>query len=142
MSEAALQTLIKSALDGSGAFAAGSVAINSWSLLDGPSSAAPYAIIQTADDVALVQMLCAQLEYSALITLYDAFTDWDESLAAFQSTRDTALAALLDGSITVSELRSVTPVEYDYLNYLTPEQLRDALPAFVRQTFVLRAPDH
>lgn len=127
-------------------FSTGDVTIGDWSILDGSSQAAPFAIIEVADGMTVTGI---ESQYSIVrsipMTLIVRFLDWDTSLLAFRDLRQSVIDQLLDVDHYTSTsaalawgLRGMTndggidPV-YDRYN----ENTAESLPVYLSQRLLL-----
>jgi hypothetical protein len=147
MSEATLQAdLQRELLKLTSLFSAGDVVICDWTVLDGSSQNAPYAIIDTADtfdvaDIVATSSTVWQIPFDLVIR----FTDWDTSRLAMRDARATIIAALMKtenyaqaSAALAWGLRGIsagTSVEEIYDRY--NENTAESLPAFLSQTINL-----
>lgn len=141
MRERDLHVAIQNALTGSGLFQPGSVTINDSRVVDGSSARGPFAIVQSADTVETLPLASGSLVYDVYITLYQNWRDWQSSMDAFSDVRDGVLAALVaagKSTLVLLALRTATPIEYQYQNYVDSAELREAQPRYVRQTLAAR----
>lgn len=148
MSETILQAdLQRELLKLTSLFSAGDVTISDWSVLDGSSQAAPFAIIDVCDTFDMPD-ITLETEASTWILLFDLvvrFLDWDTSRLAIRDARTTILLALCDtahyssasaalawGLRKISSGSSIEPI-YDKYN----ENPVESLPAYLSQTINL-----
>jgi len=147
MSESVIQADIqRELLKLTSLFSAGDVVISDWSVLDGSSQSAPFAIIDTANDFSMDGV---QADYSVTwqipFDLVVRFIDWDTSRLAIRDARETivnalrktenynsASAILAYGIRRIYSGSGISEV-YDKYN----ENAAESLPAFLSQTITL-----
>lgn len=146
-SEATIQGIIQTIIQGIAGFATASVTINDWSVLDGPVENAPYAIIQTADEFASVKEGFTPNNYWEIrVILYAGFENWDTGFNNFRDARQ----ALLDkfnaqdssrslglAGTNIREIKSDGPIQPYYSMYLEFQEMMESDPIFLFQTIVL-----
>lgn len=148
MSETTLQTdLQRELLRLTATFSAGDVTICDWSVLDGSSMAAPFAIIDVAEtfnmpDVTIRQWSCA---WAILFDIVVRFVDWDTSRLAIRDLRAVVLDALRDTThyhasstalaFGLRKISAGSPIEEIYDKY--NENTAESLPVFLSQTIIL-----
>jgi len=147
MSEATILTQLQTELRRlASTFASADVTVNDWGVLDGPSSAAPFAIIEASDDFTVDEI---QASWSALwsiqVTLIVKFDDWDTAKAALTTVRQTVINHLVDvehmqsanGSLAVGieSVRSDGGIAAVYDKY--NENAAEALPVFLAQRLII-----
>jgi tryptophan 2,3-dioxygenase len=146
-SETAIQLGIKTAIQSMIEFADADVVINDWSILDQSSQAAPYVIIENADNFRSMQITqTPENTWDIPITLIERFIDWTTSLNNFRDRRQAIIDKINSGDersanglsgVTIDEIRSDGSIGQIFLAYLTPEQQVEALPTFLSQRIVL-----
>jgi hypothetical protein len=129
-------------------FSAGDVVISDWSILDGSSQKAPFAIIEVSDDFEIDGIQERQWEKITSIpfTLIVRFVNWDVSMLAFRDARQSVIDGLVNvsnyqrasaklawGLLSVSSSGTVDPV-YDRYN----ENSAESLPVYLSQRITLR----
>jgi hypothetical protein len=146
MSEITIAQSLQRVLQGMTLFADADVVINDWGVLDGPNAAAPYVIIETADDFTLTDIAAApRATWNIPFTLVERFTDWDNAKSALMTDRDSILAVLenvaaIDGATNnalawgLRAIRNDGPIAGIYDRY--PSDDREALPAFLSQRLI------
>ena len=79
-------------------FSSGDVTIGDWSVLDGSSQSAPFAIIEVSDDFGITDIQTRQSEHTRQIpiTLIVRWIDWDISMLAFRDARQSVLDCLIN----------------------------------------------
>lgn len=142
MSESALlEQLQSSLLSLTTVFSPGSVTICDWGVLDGPSSRAPFAILEPSDTVVLQDIpTYATASWEIQITLIVRFLDWKVSLPEFSRVRQSVLDLLrhperLSGpllSIGIQSVQSRSDISGIYSKY--PENPQESLPVYLGQT--------
>ena len=147
MSESTLQAdLQRELLKLTALFSTGDVVIGDWSVLDGSSLAAPFVIIEVADDYNVTQLETEwQQTRSIPMTLIVRFVDWDTSMLAFRDTRQTVIDALTAtmyydsasvnlawGLRGISNGSGIDPV-YDRYN----ENSAESIPVYLSQRIIL-----
>lgn len=138
MSEESAQLAVQAALLNSGVFQAFSITVNDFTVLDRSASLGPFAVIQTADTVEMLPLATGSFVYDVFLTLYQPFRDWRPSLMEFQVLRDAAMVAVRGVDAVIMTLRTATPIEYQYNNYVDSAESKEAMPLFIRQTLVAR----
>jgi hypothetical protein len=145
--ETALQSALKTLIQSLDEFDAVDVAINEWTILDGPNINAPYVVIKNADDLtARKDTAATQNQWLIPVELYVNFTDWKETLDRFRNMRQ-ALLTLFGGDndsrsadsiegVTIDVIRNRGPIEYLYDRYLPDDLQSEALPIFISQTLI------
>jgi hypothetical protein len=147
MSESTLQAdLQRELLRLTSVFSSGDVTIGDWSVLDGSSQSAPFAIIEVADALS-VSDIDAQWDktISLPFTLIVAFSDWDTSMLAFRDARQSVTDKLIDkdrytstsaalgwGLRSIATGGEISPV-YDRYN----ENSAESLPVYLSQRIIL-----
>ena len=149
MSETTIQTGIQTAIRAMSEFDNADVVINDWSILDQSSSAAPYVIIENADEFTSKQdTVTPDNTWQIQVTLIERFDNWKSSLDNLRTRRqaiidkintDTIRSAGGLANVTIDEVRAGGPIGYIYNRYLTDEQMAEALPAFLSQLIILSA---
>ncbi len=123
------------------------VVINDWSILDGPSSAAPYALIETPDDVEVLEIE-SDAQYSLVaipVYLIVRFLDWTSAKNDLLSLRTTVINHLIHpedfaqdqgqlGAI-IRKIRSGSDVVGIYDRY--EENQEESLPVFLAQLILI-----
>jgi len=147
MSEAIIQAdLQRELLRLTTTFSFGDVTIDNWSVLDGSSQNAPYAIIETADDTILTDI---QSDSSGVMQIpfwiFVVFSDWGSSASELGVLRDTIVAALrkVENYQAASAalgwglrtIKSGSPVGEYYNKY--DENLSENIPVFRTQLIIL-----
>lgn len=146
MSEELIEEGIQAILQAMTDFASGDVTINDWDILDGSRSAAPYVVIQTADDFASRQDASSQVEvWGIKIHLFTEFQGWD-ALTDFRDTRQAIIdefnaagtnrAAGQSGLTDTRELRNEGPIDYAYKKYEDEDEEEVSDPDFVHQVII------
>jgi len=146
MSEATIKTGLATAIRAMSEFATADVVLDDWSVLDLPSSNAPYAIIETSDDfVSRQDTMEPVTRWEIPITLIVEFVDWSSSMVELGTLRqalidkintdDIRSAGGLEG-VTIDELRSSSPVTPMYDQYLSQEEASDSEPTYLGQRIV------
>lgn len=128
-------------------FSTTDVVINDWSILDGPSSNAPYALIETPDEIEILEIESDAQYTLVAIPLYliVRFLDWTTSKNDFLSLRTTVLNHLSSpgdfaknqgqlGAI-IRKIRSGSDVIGIYDRY--EENERESLPVFLTQQLLI-----
>jgi hypothetical protein len=147
MSEATIQAdLSRELLKLTAHFSAGDVVIEDYSVLDGSSAAAPFAIIESSDDFAQVGVETQwSLTWQVSFTLLVRFIDWDTSRLAMRDLRQAVIDALTDtthysaSSVTLAwGLRGIASGSgisevYDRYN----ENSAESLPVYLSQRIIL-----
>ncbi len=147
MTEAILQAdLQRELLALTATFSSGDVTIGDWSILDGSSLSAPFAIVEIADDFTVEGVESEaitrwQIPFSIIVR----FTDWDASMLEIGTLRQTVLAKLVDtvhydassttlawGLRGISSNTGINEV-YDRYNDNTAE----SLPVYLSQRIIL-----
>lgn len=148
MSEATIQSGIQAVIQAMTEFSDGDVVINDWSILDQGNSAAPYVIIENADEfVSRQDAPSDQTTWQIKITLIEKFIDWDTTLNYFRTRRQaiidkinavgTARSAGGLAATTIDVVRSGGPIGYIYNRYIPDDQLAEAMPDFISQLIIL-----
>lgn len=147
MSESVLQAdLQRELLRLTSTFSAGDVPIGDWSVLDGSSQAAPFAIIEMSDDFSAIGL---DSDYSNTwqipFTLLVAFADWDTSMLAIAALRAIVIAALKDKAhflpasaalgFGLRSIKSGTGISSVYDRY--NENTAESLPVYLSQRIIL-----
>jgi len=147
MSEATLSAdLQRELLALTATFSSGDVTIGDWSILDGSSQAAPFAIIEISDDFSVTSIEDNPSTFWQLpFTLLVRFVDWDTSMLAIGALRQTVLdkltspvyflaasASLAWGIRGISSNTGISEV-YDRYNANTAE----SLPVYLSQRIIL-----
>lgn len=147
MSEAILQAdLQRELLRLASVFSAGDVTIGDWSVLDGSSQNAPFAIVEVSDVFGVSNIETQySLTRSIPLTLIIRFLDWDTSLLAFRDARQSVIDHLLAtkyysaasadlawGLRGISSGSGIDPV-YDRYN----ENASESLPVYLSQRIIL-----
>jgi hypothetical protein len=102
MSEATIQLGIQAALRAMSEFEDADIVINDWSVLDQSSSAAPYVIIENADDFTSRQDTVTPVtRWEIPLTLIERFDDWQPALDNLRTRRQ----AIID-KINSDDIRS------------------------------------
>lgn len=148
MSESTLQAdLQRELLKLTSLFSTGDVTICDWSVLDGSSLSAPFAIIDAAESFDMTDATLRQWTNAWVIPfdLVVRFIDWDTSRLAIRDARQTIINALRDNTHYSSSssalawgLRRISagsPIEEIYDKY--NENTAESLPAFLSQTINL-----
>ena len=147
--ETTIQTDLKTTLLTMSEFDAGDVVIDDWTILDQPTTNAPYALIRTADDFRWREdsMDGEHRTWSILVGLYVAFSEWGVSRAVFRDLRQAVLdkfagdnSALTGDNVLIQEIRNAGPIGEVYDVYIAPEELPEATPIMLFQdlTFEVR----
>jgi len=151
MSESTLQAdLQRELLRLTSLFSSGDVTICDWSVLDGSSQNAPYAVIEVADEFDSNTENTWTTTWQIPFTFIVRFTDWDDTLVSVRNTRQTILAALRDtthyhasstalawGLRRISAVTGISEI-YDKYNDNTTE----SLPVYLSQTINLEVDEH
>ena len=147
MSEVDIQTdLQRELLNLTSIFQTGDVTIGDWSILDGSSANAPYAIIEMADDFSVSG---AQSEWNGTtsipFTLIVKFIDWDTSMLAFRDLRQSVIDALKStmyynsSSVTLGwglrSIASASGIDPVYDRYEANPS--ESIPIFLSQRIIL-----
>ncbi len=148
MSEAAIQTALQTLIRAMTAYEDNSVTINDWSILDNLGEAhAPFCIIGSSDNfMARQDTQEANTRWDMPITIFEAFTGWQATLAGITLRRQ-ALVDMINtagtnrsvgtSEITIDAVRNDGLVEPYYDPYLDPDQIAIAEPIYLRQRIVL-----
>lgn len=142
MTEKTVAEAVQDVLQAIATFEDADVTINDWSVLDQPTTNAPYAIVETADDFGVTYISSEEVyRWSIPVTIIEQFQDWDTSLTAFRDTRQLVIDALGVGGgvvgLAVRAIRSSGPVGYIYPAYTQVEFTADAIPIFVTQRIIV-----
>jgi hypothetical protein len=147
MSESTLQAdLQRELLRLTSTFSSGDVTIGDWSVLDGSSQAAPFAIIEMADGFSMIDIQGERSNtWPIPFTILVAFSDWDTSMTAIRDLRETILNALVKvENYTATSaglgwgLRTIaagTGISEVYDRY--QENAAESLPVYLSQQIVL-----
>jgi len=148
MSESSILQELKSCLESlNTVFSPGDVTINDWSVLDGSSLNAPYAIIESCDDFSLDSPQSrSSLIWDIPVHLIVRFENWNISKPALSSLRQSILDKFLDLESFSSSMSKLAvgfrrlwpagPISGIYDRYLENEQ--EALPVYLSQTILIR----
>jgi hypothetical protein len=127
-------------------FSTGDVVIDDWSVLDGPSSKAPYAIINASEEFS-TDLIRSQWStvWNIPVTLIVAFSDWGVTERALRDLRQTILDKLTnpDGFTSsngvlawgIQSVRSGGGFEGVYDRYV--ENPVEAIPVFLSHRVIL-----
>jgi len=147
MSEATIQSGLQTIIQGMAAFANADVVVNDWGILDGAVSAAPFVIISNADNfVGRRDTTTPNTVWEVAVTLYEAFTEWATTLDNFRTRRQAIIDELDSGDnrsanglegVTIDEIRNEGPIEPYYGPYITADEIPEAIPQFLTQTWIL-----
>lgn len=127
-------------------FSSGDVTINDWSVLDGSSQGAPFAIIETTDDFTIEGMEDEPItRWQIPFNIIVRFIDWDTSMLAIRDLRqsvldrltktvyyDPASTTLAWGLRGISSNTGISEV-YDRYN----ENTAESLPVYLSQRIIL-----
>jgi len=141
MSEKALQESLKTTLETLTGWDTVKVVINDWRILDGSTSAAPYAIIETADGFSSNQAAMIPVtNWQIPVTLFVAFKDWSEAYDRFRDLRQAVIDEIAKNA-EFSTCYLVNVIRNDGLvgEWYDPYQNQDTnpMPIFVTQRIVL-----
>ena len=143
MSEQTIAIALRTLLQSMSNFADADVTICDWSVLDGSSTAAPYAIIDVADSFETqFQVSVEEARWDIPVEIYEAFSDWDTTRAAFRDTRQAVIDQLADSpgatlGLACRAVRSESPVAPVYPAYLSDNERAEALPVFLMQRIIV-----
>lgn len=140
-----IQTILQAMTD----FASADVVLDDWGVLDGPNAAAPFVIIEVADNFISRQDLPANEEtWDIKVWLYTKFIDYATSKPAFRDTRQAILdefnikdssnrAAGVSGKMTnIMEIRAGGDIDYEARVFEEEDLERVSDPDFVRQLLI------
>ena len=135
MSETTLLAEIQDILETSTRFER--VTVNDHSWLD--VSMDRFAVVDTSDILELVfRAGGTDVDYQIFVTVYEPFTDWQESYNDFMTTRQAVIDALRDYDAVTGVIQSVrTDAPIRYVSYDDDQ----ALPVFIVQRFVVTVRD-
>jgi hypothetical protein len=141
MSEKTLQESLKATLEALTGWDTVKVVINDWRVLDGSTTAAPYAIIETADGFSSDQTaMIPTVNWQIPVTLFVAWKDWG---AAYDHLRDLRQAVIdeIAKNAQFATCYLVNTVRNDGLvgEWYDPYQNQDInpMPIFVIQRLIL-----
>ena len=147
MSEANIQSGIKTALQAMTEFEDADIVVNDWGILDQSSLSAPYVIIEDADDFTSDQDTETPKNlWSMPITLIERFTDWTTTLNNLRTRRQAIIDKINSGTVrsagglagtNLRRVRNDGPIGRIYPAYIPEGQAQDALPAFLSQRIIL-----
>lgn len=128
------------------------VTINDWSILDGARSRSPFLVLYLSDDFDSRQDATTPVtDWNIKGDLYEPFLDWEESMNSFRDKRQAIIDKLnLDDNrsaggldaVTIDRIRSGESIQYLFPFFLDPEQLRDSLPEYIKQTLIFEAQEY
>ena len=135
MSETTLLAEIQDILETSTRFER--VTVNDHSWLD--VSMDRFAVVDTSDILELVfRAGGTDVDYQIFVTVYEPFTDWQESYNDFMTTRQAVIDALRAYDAVTGVIQSVrTDAPIRYVSYDDDQ----ALPVFIVQRFVVTVRD-
>lgn len=155
MSEATIQTALKTLVEGLSAFDSVNVVINDWGVLDGAVASAPYFIIESGDDFSSVQT--SKIEQTTLqikAYLFESFTTWKATLDNLTTRRDAILALFnnsdtgarmagsveaADRAVNIEEIRAGSGIQPWFFHYLSAEEAANATPQYLWQLIIFTA---
>lgn len=147
MTEATLQAdLQRELLRLTSVFSSGDVTIGDWSVLDGSSLAAPFAIIEVAETFDATTENTWSTLWTIPFTLIIRFTDWDTSIIAVREARATVLTLLQDTTHYsaastalawgLQRIISASGIDAVYDRY--NENTAESIPVFLSQKITLQ----
>ena len=133
-------------------FGDGDITKNDFSILDGPTSRAPYLIVKTPDHFRSTQQtLTPETVYDVILILFVRFTDWTESFNEFSKVRDAMIdkvnslagerSARQTVAITLDEFTEVTPI-LPYYDPLADNSDETVMPLYLFQQMTLGAKEY
>lgn len=130
----------------------GSVEINDPDVLQQSFEFGPFVIVMNADGVDSTIRKQTETRFETMVHLYVPFVDWRQSLNEFRDWRtlifdkfnesEGANRTIINGDgtlntdATITEIRTVSEVGFDYGRYIPPAEVPDELPLFVWQAFL------
>ena len=135
--ETTIQTEIAASIRALSEFAAGSVVVNDWRLLDLSAKLSPFVIVITSDVIRQLQnSVCGMIELVVPVILYMRFEKWHVTYSQFRDTRYAMVEQIFNTELTNGIIKSVANGGniIPYTNPYTPvDSIHEETPLYLLQ---------